>query len=196
MTFSREQFEIASARCFQAAHKIDGVIAKSADAKNAWAKLACEGIAAGQLTIEQVQAQLIADYRGQVLKGDEQADFDVSTAKIADCGNTIKGWFYDLKRVVEADQTERVIAGESLTTVRRDTKPRQSQKGKGKSAPKTVPLNEAIAVVRYHVQQAMADNANANALAANSALADMVSDIAKLEAKVNANLQAATAKAA
>lgn len=199
--FDRNAFEMASAKVFQAAHGIDKTIAKAADAKNAWAKLACEGIAAGALTLDQVKAQLIADYRGQVLKGDEQADFDVDNAKIGDCGSTIKGWFYDLARVVEAEQTHRVIAGEALTTVRRTTKPKQEQKGKGKAPAKTTAkvkaempsLNAATAAIRHYVAAAKADSNLALELATNAELAAMVADIAALEQQVTASLDVAQA---
>jgi hypothetical protein len=194
MKFDQKAFELASARCFHAANKIDGVIAATAQVKNNWAMLAASGIALGELTIEAVEKQLINDYRLQVLKGEAQQEFDCDSATIGDCGSTIKGWFYDLKRVIAAgsEHINRVVNGESLTTVRRDTAPRQQQaESNPKKAPDMATLSHAISSLNYHIDNAMADNALAHSLAANAQLADLVVKIAKLEAKVSANLEQA-----
>lgn len=194
--FDQAAFELASAKCFQAAHKIDGVIASANDAKNNWAMLAMAGIVSNKLTIEQVQAQLISDYRLQVLKGDEQLEFDCETATISDCGSTIKGWYYDLKRVVSAgsEQMERVISGESLTSVRRETKPIQKQVKKSSNKPFEVDnklsLSECITGLAYHVDNAMTNSDLALALASNEQLASLISKLTKLEAKVSLKLAA------
>lgn len=203
MTFNIAEFELASAQALDSAFKIDKLINKSINVKQTWATLACQGILAGKLTLDDVQAQLIADYRGQVLKGKAQAEFDVTTAKISHCGNTIKGWYHDLATVVKAGQANRVIKGEALTTVRRDTKPRQEQ-GKSKTTAKTsdtvksnMPsLNEATAAIRHYVAAAKADSNLALELATNKELAAMISDIAALEAQVTAAMKKAAAKAA
>lgn len=204
MTFKIAEFELASAQALDAAFKIDKLINKSINVKQIWATLACQGILAGKINLEYVRAQLIADYRGQVLTGEAQANFDITTAKISHCGNTIKGWYHDLATVVNAGQANRVIKGEALTTVRRDTKPRQAQ-GAAKTPAKTpaktsatvksnMPsLNEATAAIRHYVAAAKADSNLALELATNSELAAMISDIAALEAQVTAAMKKAAA---
>ena len=202
--FNNDAFLLASAKVGMHGRAIDKRNGQAATDVNAWAQMATAGIIAGKLTIDAVKAQLIADYRLSLPKK-EQEDFDVDTATIGDCGNTVKGWFYALARIVKAgDETMRRVCdkGEAFNSVARDTKPRQEQSGKGgKGAPKAkqakpLPtLAESIAALRGYIGAATADNAKALALANNGELAGLIGDIAKLQAKVE-KLAATPAKKA
>lgn len=200
--FDRNAFEMASAKCLQAAHGIDKTIAKASQVKVDWSRVSLLGIASGQLTLDQVKAQLIADYRGQVLKGDEQADFDIDSAVLKDCSPTVNSWFYELQRVVKAGPDTMALVtdkGYGLTKAARNTKPVQTQ-AKGKRAKTTAKvkaempsLNAATAAIRHYVAAAKADSNLALELATNSELAAMVADIAALEQQVTASLDVAQA---
>ena len=182
MRYSIKAFEAASASVIAQGIASEG-------AKATWATLAAKGIAQGKLTLEAVQAALIAAHCATDKK------LDATEVKLSHINPTTRGWYYDLARVVEAGATQRVANGEPLTTVRRETKPTAKGKGKGKGSRKTgnsskriVPLNEAIAAIRHYVAAAKSDNDLQNGLAANSELAAMLSDLAAMDKAVSARL--------
>jgi len=188
--FTRKDFDLASAKVFQAGLVVDNAIISGADAKAAWATLAIRGIQANKLTVADIELQLKRDYMLQRLSGKEQAEFVPEEANIGDCGSTIKGWFYDLKRVIASgnEPMQRVANGEGLTTVRRACKPVQPSKKSKPAAPKakaTMPsLNAAIAAIRHNVALAKADNNLAMELASNPELSAMIEDITALDNQV------------
>ena len=203
--FNKSAFLLASAKVGVHGRAIDKRNSDASTDVNTWAQMATAGIVAGKLTLDEVKAQLIDDYRLALPKA-QQADFDVESATIGDCGNTVKGWYYALARIVKAgDETMRRVCdnGEAFNSVARDTKPRQEQASKGgKASPKVkqakpLPtLAESIAALRGYIGAATGDNAKAIALANNPELAGLIGDIAKLQAKVEKLAKAPAKKAA
>ena len=201
-TYNRDAFLLASAKVGQHGRAIDKLHGKASADKAEWATQAAAGIQEGKLTMDDVKRQLITDTFLALPKSDQEDIFDpdsVSNFKEF-VGQTVNGWFHDLRRCVEAGPAfiKRVADGEAVTTVRRETNATQGKGAKGKGAPKPkqakpLPtLAESIAALRGYVGAATADTAKAMALAGNTELAGLMADIAKLEAKV----QAATAEVA
>lgn len=202
-TYNRDAFLLASAKVGAHGRAIDKMHGKASADKAEWASQAAAGIQEGKLTMDDVKRQLITDTFLALPKSDQEDIFDpdsVSNFKEF-VGQTVNGWFHDLRRCVEAGPAfiKRVADGEAVTTVRRETNATQ---GKGKKAGNSSPkakqakplptLAESIAALRGYVGAATADTAKAMALAGNAELAGLMADIAKLEAKV----QAATAEVA
>ena len=202
MAYNKNAFLLASAKVLAAAFSVDKAIAKTASDVNAWAQMAVAGINEGKLTLADVKAQLIADYRFTLPKA-EQADFDPETAKLADCGNTIKGWYYALARIVDAgaDTMARITSGEAFNTVARETKPKQAQAGKksGGKAPtadKPVTFAQALSSLHYHLDGAIANGERAAEMAANPQVIAILGKLAQLEKAASAYTKKATAKKA
>lgn len=206
MAYNKAAFLLASAKVLAAAFTVDKAVAKVSGDVNAWAQMAIAGIGENKLTLDDVKAQLIADYRLTLPKREAEA-FDPDTAKLADCGNTIKGWFYALQRIVNAgaDTMSRVTKGEAFNTVARDTKPKQAQTAKasasgGKQPAKPVTLAIALSSLHYHLDGAIANGERAAELAANPQVAAILGKLAQLEKAATAytakQAKAATRKAA
>lgn len=187
MAYNKKAFMLASAKVLQAAFSVDKAINATAATVNDWAKQAIDGIASNAITLDDVKAQLIADYHLTLPKA-KRDEFDPETAKLGDCGNTIKGWFYALQRIVNAgaDTMARVTDGEAFNTVARDTKPKQQQTGKpkagnGKQPAKPVTLAIALSSLHYHLDGAIANGERAAELAANAQVIAILSKLAQLE---------------
>ena len=194
--FDKDAFLLASAKVGMHGRAIDKLHNKASADKAAWATQAAAGIQEGQLTMDEVKRQLIVDTFMALPKAKQEDIFDpdsVSNFKEF-VGQTVNGWFHDLRRCVEAGPAfiKRVADGEAVTTVRRETNATQGKGKKGKSAPKAkqdkpLPtLAESIAALRGYVGAATADTAKAMALANNAELAGLIADIGKLQAKVEA----------
>ena len=203
--FDKDAFLLASAKVGAHGRAIDKLHNKASADKAAWATQAAAGIQEGQLTMDEVKRQLIVDTFMALPKAKQEDIFDpdsVSNFKEF-VGQTVNGWFHDLRRCVEAGPAfiKRVADGEAVTTVRRETNATQGKGAKGKGAPKAkqakpLPtMAEATAALRGYVQAATADTAKAMALANNTELAGLIADIGKLQAKVEAET-AKLAKAA
>lgn len=202
MAYNKDAFLLASAKVLKAAFEIDTAIAKRADTVNDWAKAAIAGIDAKAITIDDVKTQLIIDYAMTLPKA-QRDDFDIDAAKIGDCGNTIKGWFYALKRIVSAGDTvtARISKGEAFHSVARDTKPVQAQAGKGgtkapKVEDKPVNLAKALSSLHYHLDGAIANGERAAEMASNEQVILILAKLAQLEKAAVAYTKKATAKKA
>lgn len=194
--FNRDEFLLASAKVSQHGRGIDKLHGKASVDKAAWATQAALGVQEGKLSLDDIKRQLITDTFLALPKAEQDDIFDpdsVSNFKEF-VGQTVNGWFHDLRRCIEAGPAfvKRVADGEAVTTVRRETNATQG-KGKGKGASpkakqaKPLPtFAEATAAMRGYVQAATADTGKAMQLAANAELAGLIADIGKLEAKVAA----------
>lgn len=200
MTFDINKFQLSSAKVGQHGRGIDKANANAATDLNEWMAQCFSGILAGKLDLDSIKAQLIADYRLALPKA-EQEDFDVDAANIGDCGSTVKGWFYRMQRIAKAgnDTMRRVTDnGEAPTSVMRDVNPVQSQASKGgkakaKKADALPTLAASVSALNAYVTAALADNAKAIELASNAELATLVTNLAKLNANVDAVVQAQAA---
>lgn len=186
MAFKKTAFLLASAKVLQAAFTVDKAINATATDVNNWAQMAIAGISESKLTLADVKQQLIDDYRLTLPKA-AQADFDPETAKLADCGNTIKGWYYALARIVNAgaDTMQRVTKGEAFNTVARDTKPKQEQTAKrtasgGKQPAKPVTLAIALNSLHYHLDGAATNGERAAEFAANPQIVALLGKLAAI----------------
>ena len=176
------------------ANAVDKAKDKLEASRQEMAVYALSAMRSGELTLEAFREEMVNAWKAKLPKAKAK---EVTSLK--SCGSTYAGIYYDIRRVASAGKAHiaRVVdKGESLTTVRRDTKATQPQatskakaKASGASKGKALPsLNDSIAALRHYIAVSMADNAKANALAANSELAALIADIAKLEKKVTANL--------
>ncbi len=172
---------------------IDATIASNAKAINAWAGMAASGLAMGSLTIDAIKEGLIARFP--------------KAETVKDCGSTINGRFYALKRCLnDTAATARLIAGEALNTVAGQTAPVQEQaKGKrgGKGGSKATPRPagagigwmDAVVALNGWLSTATGDVELAKAMAASGELSAVIAKIGGLSAMVERHAKAETANA-
>lgn len=120
-TFSAADFATLSGKVLAIGRAADKAETNAAPTVQAWAIAAIQGIRANALTLDGVSAALIA-----------AMPKSAKATVIGDTGNSTKGRFYALQRIVKAGdpQMDRVIAGEAFNTVARSTATVQKQAAK------------------------------------------------------------------
>lgn len=174
VTFTARRYEAATVAFVEGCKAVDATFASKARAINNWASVSAAGIASGALTLKAVKEGLIARFP--------------KAETLSDCGNTVKGQFYALQRVVNGDAGQRLIAGEALNTVARDTAPVQQQaKGKraakpskGKAKARAITLSDACAALVSWLNDGLTDIERAKELARNPDIALVTATIGKL----------------
>lgn len=175
---------------------VDRTIAKSEVAKNDMAKEVMPGLIDGTYTLEAFRTDLLDAYKAKL-----SAKARAAITSLNHCeSSTLKGWYHDVKRVFDAGLGHKVVAGESVTTVRRETAGQNPPKAKAATitdAKATPPAFAAsLAAVNAAISMALADNGLAVALAGNDGMATLIANLAKLDAKVQSLAAAPVAKAA
>lgn len=169
------------------ANAVDRAIGKLEQSRQELAEYALSAMRSGALTLEAFREEMVTAWKSKLSKAKAK---EVTALK--HCGSTYAGIYYDIRRVHMAgsDIVARVVdKGEAITSVRRETNATQ---GKGKTAPKATngnakakklpTLAEAIGALNGYVTAAAADGDKALAMANNSSLAELISNIRKLEA--------------
>lgn len=172
--FTSKIFANAQAAMIAACHGIDTAIKGSENAVNKWAKLAAAGISANSITLDDVKAGIIAAHNG--------------AKTLADCGNTVKGRFYALQRIIDANKADDLLNGESFHTVARSCKAKQEQK-KGKRSTskalatkeKLLSFNDCASGLIHWCNTASANTEKAKELANSPLIMDLLAALAKLD---------------
>lgn len=168
---------------------VDKAINNAATTRQAMATYALAAIRNGELTIEDFKAEMISAYASKLSKVKAAA-----IKSLADCGNTYKGIYYDIRRVaLDKALIARVVdKGEPITTVRRDTDATQPQKGKGNGSKPTgkgkpsPSLNDAADSLIAFCNAAVKDATKAKELASNPKLAELLIALVALDKAANA----------
>ena len=192
VVFTAKAFNAATVGLIDACKSVDATLASKSKTINKWASLSAAGIQSGALTFESVKESVIARFP--------------KAETLADCGNTIKGQFYALQRIVKAGDAyiARLVAGEALNTVakaapavqRQEKGKRASKPSKGKGKPRAITLETALEAVNSWLDAALAGDVEmARGLASNADLALVVAKCDKLGAVLQAPAKAETASA-
>lgn len=192
VSFTAKAFNAATVSLVDACKAIDATVASKAKAINKWASVAAAGISSGALTLDAVKQSIIARYP--------------KAETLSDCGNTIKGQFYALQRIVKAGDAyvARLVGGEAFNAVAKDspavqqqqTGKRASKPAKGnKRASKGITLQDAIFALSGWIDTGLNDADYAKELARNADLALLIAKVGKLQAMVSGEAKATTTKA-
>ena len=172
--FTTKTFANAQAAMIAACHGIDLAIKGSENAVNKWAKLAAAGISANSITLDYVKAGPIAAQNG--------------AKSLADCGNTVKGRFYALQRIIDANKADELLKGEAFHTVARSCKAKQEQKAGKRSTSKALAtkekllsFNDCASGLIHWCNTASANTEKAKELANSPLIMDLLAALAKLD---------------
>ena len=176
-TFTAKRFATVTDGFIEACNTIDATVASNAKAINLWAGVAAAGIASGAITLDTVKEGLVARFP--------------KAETLGDCGNTVKSRFYSLQRVIKGNAGERLINGEPLNTVARETAPVQEQKA-GKRAGKpgskraskgtVITPEKALEALHVWADCCLKDVEAAKSMAANVNLASLIEKVGRVSA--------------
>ncbi len=163
---------------------VDRTIAKAEVAKNDMAKEVMPGLIDGTYKLDDFRADLLNAYKAKLPAKARNAVTSLNHCE----SSTLKGWYHDVKRVYEAGLGDKVVQGESVTSVRRATAGANPPKAKASTPAVPAPpaFAASLAAVNAAISMALADNTLAVAMAGNADLATLIANIGKLTAKVEA----------